>query len=253
MSYDDGSVHDRRLVAIFNEHGIRGSFHLNASRLGESEKFITAEEVKSLFEGHEVSAHSFTHPHLPAIPASMVVGEILRDRDALEKLVGYPIRGMSYPFGSYNQEILGLLPGLGIGYARTTRTTGRFGIPDDFLQWHGTCHHRDNLLDRARQFLEASPQKDGPALLYVWGHSYEFERNEPDNNWKLIKEFCALTGGKDTVWYATNVEVVDYVKAARELRFSVDGSLAYNPSAVAVWATVDGAAVEFPPGKVTAP
>ena len=30
MSYDDGTIHDRRLVEIMNRYGIRGTFNLNA-------------------------------------------------------------------------------------------------------------------------------------------------------------------------------------------------------------------------------
>ena len=34
MSYDDGRLEDRRLVALFNRYGIRGTFHLNSALLG---------------------------------------------------------------------------------------------------------------------------------------------------------------------------------------------------------------------------
>jgi hypothetical protein len=35
MSYDDGRTQDRRLVALFNRFGIRGTFHLNSGFLGD--------------------------------------------------------------------------------------------------------------------------------------------------------------------------------------------------------------------------
>ena len=44
MSYDDGTVHDRRLVEIFNRHGIRGTFHLNSSWL-HLPAHVSAEEL----------------------------------------------------------------------------------------------------------------------------------------------------------------------------------------------------------------
>ena len=37
MSYDDGRVQDRRLVEIFNRHGIRGTFFLNSGKLDRDE------------------------------------------------------------------------------------------------------------------------------------------------------------------------------------------------------------------------
>ena len=83
MSYDDGVVQDRRLVEIFNKYGIKGTFHLNSSTLGK-EKHISADEVATLYAGHEVSVHSVTHPHLENIPTAQIHYEILDDRAELE-------------------------------------------------------------------------------------------------------------------------------------------------------------------------
>ena len=37
------------------------------------------------------------------------------------------------------------------------------------------------------------------------------------------------------MWYATNIEIVDYVNALRGLKFSADSTMVYNPSAVDVY------------------
>ena len=41
------------------------------------------------------------------------------------------------------------------------------------------------------------------------------------------------------IWYATNIEIVDYMKAARNLKFTVEGILVYNPGAIFVWISVE--------------
>ena len=56
-----------------------------------------------------------------------------------------------------------------------------------------------------------------PRLFYLWGHSYEFTR---DNNWDLIEEFCELTGGREDIWYATNIEIIDYMDVLNRLQFN---------------------------------
>ncbi|MEJ0000407.1 MAG: hypothetical protein WDO13_15370 [Verrucomicrobiota bacterium] len=61
-----------------------------------------------------------------------MIREIGEDRLRLEQFCGYPVRGMSYPFGVFNREILALLPSLGIRYSRTVNATGGFGLPEDF-------------------------------------------------------------------------------------------------------------------------
>ena len=54
MSYDDGKIYDRRLVALFNQYDIRGTFHINGNGLfGEMGPLprIPFEEIKELYKG----------------------------------------------------------------------------------------------------------------------------------------------------------------------------------------------------------
>lgn len=245
MSYDDGQIFDRKLVSIFNKYGIKGTFHLNSGTLGK-EPFITAEEVAELFKGHEVSAHTKTHPFLDCIPIEAVVDEIMEDRKALESLVGYPIKGMSYPFGVYNEKIVETLEAIGIEYSRTVNSHHDFRIPDNFLTWPATCHHGDNLIETGKRFLDYK-YNGKLKLMYVWGHSFEFDRAD---NWDLIENFCSLMSGRDDVWYATNIDIVRYIKALRALEFSANRDIVYNPTAISVWINVDGRAVEVKSGEI---
>ncbi len=225
MSYDDGVEEDRRLVEIFNQYGLKGTFHLNSGRQGVS----TLADARVLYQGHEVSCHSKNHPTLERIPNVCILNQMLEDRLALERLVGYPVRGMSYPNGGYNSEILPILTSAGIVYSRTTLSTGKYSLPDNWLVWHPTCHHNDDLLARGEHFKQLHSLF---SVFYIWGHSYEFARQ---NNWALIENFCQSMANLPNVWYASNIEIYDYVMAARRLEFSADGSLVHNPSALAVW------------------
>jgi len=245
MSYDDGQIFDRRLVEIFNQYGIKGTFHLNSGNLGK-ELFVSRDELAQLYSGHEVSIHTRTHPFLDCIPVESVVEEIIEDRKALESLVGYPVRGMSYPYGVYNQKIVDMLSGLGIEYARTVASHNDFRIPDNFLTWSPTCHHNDNLLEMGRKFLDYKYQGK-LKLMYVWGHSFEFERQD---NWQLIEDFCKLMSGREDIWYATNIEIVRYIKALRVLEFSAKGDIVYNPTAISVWIRIDDQPVEIKSGQI---
>ncbi|MCE5278401.1 MAG: polysaccharide deacetylase family protein [Planctomycetaceae bacterium] len=247
MSYDDGVTADRRLVEIFNRHGIRGSFHLNGGLLGR-QGYLAPEEVAGLYTGHEISAHGYTHPLLSRLPESVLAQQMIDDRRSLEALAGYPVRGMSYPYGDYSPRVIELLPSLGIEYARTVAAHGGFHIPENLLAWHPTCHHGDaRLSDLTKRFVESQPGML-QTLFYVWGHSYEF--NNADN-WDLIENFCKSVAGDSHTWYATNIEVADYLNAQRALRATADGKRLFNPSAVSVWVDVGGQAVEVAPGKVT--
>ena len=247
MSYDDGTAHDERLVSVFNKHGIKGSFHLNSANLhnGNPASHIQADRASEIFAGHEISCHTLTHPWPCEIPKDRLAFEVLQDRANLEKISGAPVRGMSYPFGQYDREVIATMRACGIDCSRTTVSTGGFGIPKDFMEWHPTCHH-NAATEPAEKFLalvnEENPRRREMRLLYIWGHSYEFPR---DDNWALIENLCARLGGNDKIWYATNIEICDYIAAVRAMRSTVDGTRFYNPSAISVW-TANG---EIKPGE----
>lgn len=246
MSYDDGKEADYRLVEIFNKYGIRGSFHLNSGNLGK-EGWVKIEDVQKLYENHEVSCHTVTHPFLERVSSVRVIDEVWEDRRNLEKLCGYPVTGMSYPMGTYNTEIIKQLETLGIEYCRTTVSTEKLSIPDNFLAWHPTCHHNNpKLMQLAEQLINS---KYPLAMLYVWGHSYEFNNND---NWEHIEEFCKKMAGHSEIWYATNIEIVRYFNAMRSLVFNVDNNMVYNPSALKIWFTCDEKEFIAYPGVVTA-
>lgn len=233
LSYDDGVVEDRQLISIMSHHGIRGTFHLN-NRF--SSGHIEISEVSSLYAGHELSTHMATHPFPTQLTREEILLEILDNRSNLEKLARYPVRGMSYPYGDYDARVIELLRACGVEYSRTVHSTGQFTLPVDWLEWHPTCHHKD-CMNLADQFLELRTDSlcRGLYCFYVWGHSYEFQRN---NNWNLIENFCEKMGRQDTIWYATNIEIVDYINAVHEVRSSTDGMMLYNPSARSVWLTI---------------
>jgi peptidoglycan/xylan/chitin deacetylase (PgdA/CDA1 family) len=244
VSYDDGTKYDRRLCEIFNNYGIRGSFHLNSGFLGDA-RHITAEEIPVLYRGHEVSAHTAAHPTLTAVPRETIINEITGDRRALESACGYPVRGMSYPNGAFSESVIAALRSCGIEYSRTTISTGSFSLPADFMLWHPTCHHNEGIKEKLETFLTASRLPPLP-VFYVWGHSYEFNGQD---NWQLIEEFSKKAGGRDDIWYATNIEIADYICAVRSLRFGAACDLVYNPTAVSVWISADGEAVKIGPGE----
>jgi hypothetical protein len=157
------------------------------------------------------------------------------------------VRGMSYPNGSYSQGIMDLLPRLGIEYARTVHSSKTFGMPDNLLDWSPTCHHNHDVLELAKTF-DALHKRQYLYMMYVWGHSYEFDQQ---NNWDIMERFCEFIGGRENIWYATNMEIVDDLRAFDRLQFSAACDFVFNPSAMSVWLSVGGEIVEAKGGERT--
>ena len=246
MSSDDCSTEDRRLVELFNKYHIKGTFHLISGQM-ENDWRVRLEEIPTLYAGHEVSCHSLTHPFFDQIPKEELLYEMLEDKKRLEAACGYPVRGMSYPNGIVNEDVLTCLKACGFVYARTAGSSENFKLPEDFMQWTGTCHHSHDIIGKIEQFRTAYYALP---LFYIWGHSFELPRNTANNSWAMMEEFCDKFTAtfEDSVWYATNIEIYDYVTALRRVSLSADRTMIYNPSAETLWFEVDGAPVEIKSG-----
>lgn len=258
LSYDDGVEQDARLIEILNKHGLKATFNLNSGCFspdgkvfpaGTIHRRMTEKRVKELYSssGHEVAVHAYTHPWLETLPPAVIAKEILDDRQRLEGIFEKPIRGMAYPFGTYNDTVVDVLANCGIVYSRTTVSTKKFDIPSDWLRMPATCHHNaPELMELAEKFANKKVA-DHAQLFYLWGHSYEFEAND---NWGVIEKFAEYMGNRDDVWYATNIEIYDYVQAFDRLVWSTDASIIYNPSAISVWVQVStGDCIEIKAGE----
>lgn len=271
MSYDDGKFADRRLVAIFNKYGIRGTFNLNSGLINDGRR-IDPSEWRELYKGHEVATHTVTHPTIDRCPNTEIIEEYLEDRKFLESIMGYPVRGHAYPNGSFSKRVARIMEDLGIKYGRivgdyyaeeyATRLarqespidvvgdTNGFAFPENFMEWKATCHHNHNLLGFGKAFKELK-KTQYLYLMYVWGHSYEFDRNEGGNSWETIERFCELVGGREDIWYATNIEIIDYMETLKNLRYTAAGDAVYNPGAASAWITVDDRPLELKGGCYT--
>ncbi|MNJ02619.1 hypothetical protein D3C73_1626360 [compost metagenome] len=65
----------------------------------------------------------------------------------------------------------------------------------------------------------------------------------------MIEQFCEFAGGRDDIWYATNLEIVDYIKAYGQLKFAASCEFVYNPTALSIWLEVGGKHVEVQAGS----
>lgn len=239
LSYDDDCGANRRLIAVMQKYGIKGTFNLNSGLFNSAPTNITEKEVKDLIlgSGNEIAVHGVKHLSPAEVDSAAALDDILSDRKALEKIAGVPVKGMAYANGSFSDDVVRMLAMCGIVYARTTRSSGNFSIPNDWLRLSPTCHHGDSRLpELIEDFLERPQAKyvwgRSPRLFYLWGHAYEFDNSD---NWDVIESFCKRVGGREDVWYATNMEVYSYVQAYDRLEYTADGTKVYNPSVIDVY------------------
>ena len=222
FSYDDGITQDVKLINLLNKYGLKGTFNLNSDRLGfpgiyerTNDNRITRyilqpQDVKYVYDGHEVAVHTLTHPNLTTLDEAEVIRQVEQDRVQLSELVGYEVRGMAYPCGGVNNndEVAKIIKNnTGVRYCRTITSSGNFDIQDNLYRFNPTVYHMegfDRLMELGEKFI--SLETDKPQIFYIWGHSYELDYEL--DYWSRLEEFLALISNKDDIFYGTNSEVL---------------------------------------------
>ena len=264
FSYDDSFRQDIEIAGTLAQYGMKGTFNLNGDEVSaqmkismKQEPALTAEEVKKyiLGNGHEISVHGFDHKAPGLLRPIEAIKDILNCRLFLEERYGMIIRGMAYPDSGIlrfspitdYETIKHNLTDLGIAYSRTAYCDNNsFLLPDDWYCWKPTVEHNNpKLFDWADEFIN-SPMRGCnryPRLFYVWGHGHEL------HNMDLLNKICKKFADCDDIWFATNIEIYDYVKAYKELIYSADGQMVYNPSLITVWFELGGKTYSVKPGE----
>ena len=220
FSYDDGTTQDIRLAEMFHKYGLKATFNINSELLGKERTLlrdgkeilhnkIHPNDLKYVFEGHEIAGHTLTHPRLTTIEEDdEVVRQVEEDRLRLSDLCGYEVVGFAYPCGGVNfdRRVSELIKNrTGAQYCRTIVANGSFDLQDNLYEFNPTVHHvhYEDLFAQAERFLSMTADK--PQIFYVWGHSFEFDI---ENDWDRFEEFCRLVSGRPDIFYGTNREVL---------------------------------------------
>ena len=264
FSYDDGCRADIKLSALLSKYGLKGTFNLNSAWLGKSETdwHLTPEEIKTniIDRGHEIAVHGALHKANGNIRAVEGIKDVLDCRVVLEDTFDTIVRGLAYPDSGIRhfhnntkvKHIAHYLKELDIKYARTLgEINDTFDLPSNWYQWMPTAHHDEEVLpELIDRFVDYKvPNYHAirhPKLMYIWGHAYEFDDK---NNWDKIEAFCQKLSGKEDTWYATNIEIYEYIEAYHSLVFSADSTRIYNPTVKKIWFEVDAAPYSIEPGE----
>lgn len=132
LSYDDGVIHDKRLIDILNRYGLKATFNLNSGIFGQGNIVkgkdrgrMKLDEAKNVYinSGHEIASHTYTHPFITDLRYNDMLYEVLEDKKCLEKEFGCIVKGYAAPYGCCSDELDGILRSIGIVYQRTVDET----------------------------------------------------------------------------------------------------------------------------------
>lgn len=250
FSYDDAPRFDIRLIEILNKYNMKATFNLNSQHIHDINdgSHLTKSEINEhiLANGHEIAIHGAFHKAPGKLRPIDGIREFLQCRFELEQMFGRIIRGMAYPDSGITtiqnnattyENIRSYIKNLDIVYARTLgNDNDYFELPTDWLAWMPTAHHNNNkIFEYIDKFINIDTNESYcadrfPRLFYVWGHSFEF-----GDDWNRIEQICSKLSNRDDIWYATNMDIYDYVNAYNSLIFSANGKIVYNPTLKTIW------------------
>lgn len=220
FSYDDAVTQDIEFVELLAKYNLKATFNVNSELLGSNNILIREgkrvahyklhpNDVKGIYDGHEVAVHTLTHPHLPPLEESEVIRQVEQDRLNLSEMVGYEVVGMAYPGGGVNNDdrVAEIIKNnTGVKYSRTIACNDSFDLQDNLYRFNPTVYHLDfdKMMKMGTEFINMTPDK--PQIFYIWGHTYEFDYAS-DYRVKF-EEFLKLISNRDDIFYGTNKEVL---------------------------------------------
>ncbi len=193
LSFDDGTPNDERLVPLLNKYGIKATFHLNAGLIPMDDEVsewnrLPLTRLAHLYDGHEVAAHSYSHPDLRDLIEEEILEELTMDFKILDVCFKQKTLGFAYPFGTFDERVLQQLHLTPALYARTIRDTHHFKQPTDLYLLDPTCHMSyPDLFKLTRKFIDEKSEE--PLFFLIWGHSYELVTQE---DWDRFESFLKL-------------------------------------------------------------
>ena len=190
LSFDDGTVWDRRFVELLNQYGMKATFNLNSGL----EDFVWYYEDRfpvlrqkltdtvEQYRGHEIASHTLTHPWLNSLTPPQLRREVEEDCAALKEIFGLQEIGFGVPFTACDEREIGIIRKF-VRYIRLSAFSDSFALPEDpyHIPIHGLYNDPD-IREKIARFAE----NDLPVSLFVMaGHSYEFEALD---HWDYVEE-----------------------------------------------------------------
>ena len=127
ITFDDGYIGVlEAAVPELLRHGFTATMFIISGRLGESNEWcagpaqplMSAEQVGELAAaGMEVGSHGVRHVRLAGIGADQLEAEVSGSRACIGELIGAPVRGFAYPYGSMDTAATRAVRYAGYDYA----------------------------------------------------------------------------------------------------------------------------------------
>lgn len=159
LTLDDATlVQYQNAVPKMNSAGLKGTFFIVTRRLADYgyPGYMSIAQIDALYgAGHEIAAHTRTHPRLPGLTPAQQQSEIEGSWQDLRAMNVGPVVSFAYPFGEYNNAVTGGVESAGFTNARGTNnsyaksTSDRLALPSRGVDVNTTVADVKGWIDTA--------------------------------------------------------------------------------------------------------
>jgi peptidoglycan/xylan/chitin deacetylase (PgdA/CDA1 family) len=169
LTFDDTFQTHALAGKLLEQRGWRGTFFVNAPRIGAGPTYMTLAQVQALaLAGHEIGGHTLDHPDLTTLTPDRAREEICGDRARLTAL-GFDPPNFAYPFGAYDADLEALARSCGYSSARaigglscsSCAAAGALPPPDPFAIETPDSLRQDTSLETMEKYVTDAEQAGG--------------------------------------------------------------------------------------------
>lgn len=158
LDFDDGWLSAYyQAIPILNAAGLKSTQYIMSGFLNEGINYVNIEQVLAMqAAGHEIGGHTITHAHLPELSEEEMIREIWQSKFDLESLGVSTLAALAYPYGEYNQAIIGATIDAGYLAGRTAlgvdsgfnfKNTNRYRLKTFSMEADTDLAYVKNLID----------------------------------------------------------------------------------------------------------
>ena len=213
LSFDDGTIYDKRFIALLNKYGLRATFNLNSGLKDfiwyyedKPIRRLNLEESKEIYKGHEVASHSLTHPYFSSLDEKRQIREVEEDILNLEKIFSRKIEGFAFPFIDQTEANIQVVKNnIDLKYIRCSIFTEKILPKDRYHVGINALYDDKDIYEKLERYKSNILPN---SLFVIAGHSYEFEVK---NDWEKIEKLLKYLKENDELLVLPLIDAIKLI------------------------------------------
>lgn len=210
LSFDDGTIYDKRFIDLLNKYGLKATFNLNSGLDNfiwyyedKPIRRLNLEESKEIYKGHEVASHSLTHPYFSSLDEKRQIQEVEEDILNLEKIFSRKIEGFAFPFIDQTEANIQVVKNnIDLKYIRCSIFTEKILPKDRYHVGINALYDDKDIYEKLERYKSNILPN---SLFVIAGHSYEFEVK---NDWEKIENLLKYLKENDDLLVLPLIDAV---------------------------------------------